>query len=219
MNETPSISEDMLAAVSREILANVFSIMGRLAALSHCRSQRTNRYYHPGLLARLGQEEMHSAMAIAHEQVWRNWLLSSLDHQRRNLLLYLQTLSKQLDEILRLWQNTQPFLAFIPDSALKAERALFTTNVLLLLRLFSSGETATLHCEMTDDPVLFLLRLVRAQYADPALSLKLLSDRVHLSERHVGRLFHNYTAKLFAGTYWTYGSKKQQNFWQTAITG
>lgn len=104
-------------------------------------------------------------------------------------------------EILLIWRDTQPFLAFIPDSAKDAERALFIGNVMLLLTMQSNQYTSNSSCTITlrnmGDSVDSLLRFVIEQYADPGLSLKKLSNSINLSERHLGRTFKKLTNRSF----------------------
>ena len=191
-----------IALVWEEILSGPFPVIARLSALSNCRSGPNSRYYHGRLSATLGHEEASRALGVVHHLFWRDWLLGSLEDQRHDLVLYVRHSGNQISELLQLWRQTQPFLAFIPDSAHEAERALFVSNILLLIGLLAceyDSPAGSLKRELQyhDDSVEFVLRTLNERYADSDLSLALLSGRLKVSTRHLGRLFTKRTGTSF----------------------
>ena len=123
------MEEDLTAVVWREVLLGIFSTMGRLAHLANCREARSGEYRHDNLAKCLGAEKAARAIRFVHSLVWMDWLHGSLTQQRADLLMYLRAASEHIEKMPFIWHDIEPYRAFIPDTAVKAERDLFIKNL------------------------------------------------------------------------------------------
>ena len=201
MNDDCVTIDELLGYVWKQILAGIFSVMGRLVALSSCRYAE-GKYHHEELTKSFGSEAASRAICLAHQLVWMDWLRGSLSDQQLDIVLYLRVQPEPLEEIVRLWLDTRPFLALIPDSAHHSERTLFTHVVLLSLgaavnRLAATYSSPDLADDQLPEPAKSLLRLAKERYANPNLSLCELSQEMKLPERQLGCLFQRYVGKGF----------------------
>ncbi|HEY3457022.1 MAG TPA: AraC family transcriptional regulator [Bryobacteraceae bacterium] len=190
---------DPVGVVWREALKGIFSTLGRLRALANCRNN-SGLYHHDGIARFVGVQEADRSLRIVHEFVWEDWLSGSLEQQQADLFLHIQDFEEDAEAVLDAWSSSPPFPSFIPDSATAEQRTLFTSNLSILLallrnqyclhrpRVFPAGERSILEQS---------LQLLRAKYAEPALSLYGLAKDVGISERHLGRLFKKCTGKNF----------------------
>jgi AraC-like DNA-binding protein len=203
MIENGTSPRDPFLAIWPEIKSRACSGIGQLAALSSYRHPTTTFYHHDGLAEKIGSEEANRAIFALHELAWATWLDESFEQKKSDLLSHLHNLSKQTKDILRMWLDSEPFLLLIPDSAKAQERSLFTGSIIFLLNMLyeqyssTSSSITPKNTHAPDGPVGRLLWLINNQYSDPSLSLTRLSAKLHLSERHLGRLFHHQTGTNF----------------------
>jgi AraC-like DNA-binding protein len=193
-----------VAAVWCGILQGVFSVLGRLSSLAHCRDHHTRRYYHDKLTKELGPEKANYGIRTAHVLVWRDWICGSLEDQKTDVLLHLRHLSADMEQLIGLWMQSRPFLAYPPDSVTQQDRRLFASNLMFILDLLQReycrkqpGIQVEAQKRSSLGVIEHVLHLVHHRYIDSNLSLKLLSADLGISERHIGRQFRELTGKAF----------------------
>ncbi len=132
-----SASEDLF----RHTLARIPSLYGRLMYLSSLRDSNTGAYRHYGLAAAFGREQSAEALESSHRRTFREWIKLSLEQKHSDLLMYLETLDDPRGLVVRYWIESQGYLGCIPDSASKADRVLYSSDIQQLLKAvnYSSG--------------------------------------------------------------------------------
>ncbi len=128
-------NQDSILVVWQEILAGVFSVLGRMACLAHCYDPRTHCYTHDKVAERLGIDETDGALRRAHKLVWTDWMRGSLTEQQSDVCLLLSNGSKEITQAVATWRTLRPFLKFVPPSAELIERTLFISNLEIVLDL------------------------------------------------------------------------------------
>ncbi len=191
---------DSVGVVWREAIKGIFSTLGRLRVLANCRRPDTGQYQHAGVARILGMQDAERALRAAHEFVWEEWLSGSLEQQQADLFLHIQDFAEGTEAVLYAWSSSPPFLSLIPDSATTEQRTLFTSNLSVLLALLRNQYCAHRPLTFSADERSILgqsLQLLRAKYAEPALSLYSLGKEIRMPERHLGRLFKRCTGQNF----------------------
>ncbi len=203
MNEICIEVQYPIVAVWREVFSGIFSTIGRMAALAKCCDFQTGKYRHEALAKQLGSEETDRCMRIAHELLWNGWIRGSLEQQQADIVSYSHDISASMEQMLSLWAENLPFAALIPISATPEQRALFASNLGLLFKLLENlfpCRPAENAIERHTNPATALDQVVcaiRQRYSDPTLSLKVLSQGLNLSERHLGRLLKEILGQSF----------------------
>lgn len=191
-----------IAVIWREVFSGLLSNVGRMAALANCFDLRTGEYRNAELAQHLSTEEVDRSMRLIHELLWNDWISGSLE-QQADVLLYLRDLSMNVEQIPSAWLESSPFQAIVPVFAAPEEQALFASNVSLIRKLLQNGDSfgpAAVTANARAIPASILSRVtcaVRVQYTNPGLSLKVLSETVNLSERHLRRLFRDSMGETF----------------------
>jgi AraC-like DNA-binding protein len=183
------------------ILTEVFSTLARLECLAGCRDKATRRYHHTSLVRRIAEEEIHPALRDSHQLIWKEWLKGTLEQQHADLLLYLCQPSIQKTEFIARLRKKPAFVDWAPDSADEIERARFQSNLSILRDLFAN------QIDVVDNPahanplemavVEEALRMLAEGYARSDFALSNLAGRLHISSRHLGRLFQRQTGQSF----------------------
>lgn len=97
-----------LAAVWEEILAGIFSIIGRMEGLARC-FDSTGIYTWPELPTGADYLELDAAIRAIHVLVWKDWLSGSLERQQTDLLVYASEAFETVDVFLEAWQSARPY--------------------------------------------------------------------------------------------------------------
>lgn len=193
------IMQSPVAAVWTHLLSGMFSSLGRMQRLANCWEDSVGRYCDNALAESLGAEETDSAIRLLHYLIWSDWVKGSVETYEIDLILYLKNACDGAAYLLVEWTHTESFLTFVPDSATEDERRLFATNMrgaLERLRTLRLDESRSNFEKLQQNRHVQQIRdLIEREYADPDLSLKKLSKRVRLSERHLSRLFKSLTGK------------------------
>ena len=128
-----SASEDLF----RHTLSRIPTVYGKLAYFASLRESSTGTYRHHGLTATFGREDAANALKAGHEDVFRNWLNSSLSEKHEDLIQYFagQATSRSVAAI-RLLEN-KLYGSGVPQSASPAEREAFLGDLEVLLIAFS----------------------------------------------------------------------------------
>jgi hypothetical protein len=103
--------------------------------LSSLRDPNTGAYRHYGLQTAFGREQSMEALATNHTRAFREWLRLPLAEKHADIVTYLETLDDPKGLVVGYWIESQGYAGCIPDSASKADRALFLDD---LSRLLSS---------------------------------------------------------------------------------
>jgi hypothetical protein len=119
----------------RQTLSKIDTVFGRLEYLSSLRNQHTGRYEHHGLGLRMGVETSHFTLLQSHEAAFADWVSFSLEAQKRELSAYLSQREEPGEEIVKSWIRVKPFPTWIPETTRSAERALFLSDLDILLEL------------------------------------------------------------------------------------
>ena len=190
-----------IAVVLEEVLRGVNPALGRMACLARCCDTGTGEYRHVNLFPVLEDEEANKALAVAHGIIWRDWLCLPLEQQQADLPS-LHSQPGRLQDVLRVWKHTQPFLAYVPACAREEERELFTDNLAALLAALSREHSSSPvdgdapACD-SQSPVPQMPRSIHEMQSDPLLTLASISDSLHISERHLGRTLRAHTGQTF----------------------
>lgn len=126
-------SEDLF----RQTLARISSLYGRLIYLSSLRDPNTGAYRHYGLATAFGRDQSAEALQSSHRRTFREWLKLGLAEKHSDLVGYLETLDDPKGLVVRYWMESQGYLGCIPDTASKADRALYTSDIQQLLTVIS----------------------------------------------------------------------------------
>ena len=121
------------------------SVFGRLLYLGSLRDPNTGAYRHYGLTAAFGKEQSAQALLLSHRRTFREWLRFSLEERQADLASYLETLDDPKGKVVDYWLESKGYLAGLPDSASKADRELYESeleNLLVLLSYSAGGSRA-----------------------------------------------------------------------------
>lgn len=137
-NEThiESAEEDLW----RRTLQQIPTLLGKLAYLSKLRNTETDRYEHFGLSAAFGVDAAEAAMRSSHLELLEQWLALPLDHQRKDLEEYLDSLPQPFQKSVNSWLRTAPYVQFLPPQRSQAQQELYLANLLLLLRSLTRAQ-------------------------------------------------------------------------------
>ena len=122
----------------RHTLSHIPSVFGRLVHLASLRNQNTAKYEHHGLALVFGDDESSRTLRESHERAFAEWLTYTLEHQKADLDLYLASLTMDRRTIIDTWLRLAPYRNFIPASARNPERALYLSDLEMLLTLLKN---------------------------------------------------------------------------------
>ena len=112
----------------RKILSQIPTIFGRLVYLASLRDEATGRYVHDGLSRLQGSEEADRTLCHSHQQVFSQWIASSLSDQKEDLDRYLMEAGGRIQI---LWSHRNVVLPLARD----VERQLYLSDFETLLEL------------------------------------------------------------------------------------
>jgi hypothetical protein len=128
-DETPA------AELWRRTLAQIPSVFGRLVYLSSLRDPNTGQYQHFGFAQRFSDREADRTLRHSHLNMFSDWLCFSLEQQKNDLELYLETLEADKRAIIANWLEWPPFMNWIPIQTREAERDLFRSDLETVLEV------------------------------------------------------------------------------------
>lgn len=132
------------ADLFRHTLNRIPSLFGRLMYLSSLRDPNSGIYRHYGLAATFGRDQSVQALETSHTRSFREWIKLSLREKHEDLVSYLETLDDPKGLVVRYWLESGGYAGGIPDTASKADRALYMDDVRQLLTPLSrSGDGAS----------------------------------------------------------------------------
>jgi hypothetical protein len=116
-------------------LARIPSVLGRLAYLASLRNPNTGNYVHFGLAQRAGAAEVDRIARRSHSSIFQQWLSFDLRSQKDDLDTYLVGQEGDRKVVVEAWSDVQPFSAWIPADTRDVERALFESDLAIILAM------------------------------------------------------------------------------------
>lgn len=130
------------ADLFRHTLNRIPSLFGRLMYLSSLRDPNSGVYRHYGLATAFGKDQSAQALESSHSRTFREWVKVSLQEKHADLVSYLETLDDPKGLVVRYWLESGGYAGCVPDSASKADRALYMEDVGQLLTVISRSSDA-----------------------------------------------------------------------------
>src|SRR5215475_6232179 len=110
--------------------------LARLIYLASTRDYNTGSYHHDGLAARFNPDVARKALEIAHRQIFYRVSAYSLEELSEQVEVYLQSSRESPLEVLRAWQNLEPYRIAVPMEVNPAVARLFLSNIRLALAIY-----------------------------------------------------------------------------------
>lgn len=128
--------QDAYEDILQRTLSRISCDLARLVYLASTRDYNTGSYHHDGLAARFSPEVSRKALEIAHRQVFYRVSAYSLEELTVQVEMYMKSSREKPLEVLRAWQNLEPYRIAIPTEVNPALARLFLSNVRLALAIF-----------------------------------------------------------------------------------
>lgn len=117
-------------------LSKISCDLARLIYLASTRDYNSGNYHHDGLAARFRPDVAGKALEIAHRQVFYQLSAYSLEELVEQLRIYLDSSHESAADVLRIWQQLEPYRVAIPVEVNPAVARLFLSNVRLALAVW-----------------------------------------------------------------------------------
>jgi hypothetical protein len=128
--------QDAYDDILERSLARISCDLARLVYLASTRDYNTGNYHHDGLAARFSADVARKALEIAHRQVFYRVSAYSLEELSEEVEIYLKSSRESPLEVLRAWQNLEPYRIAVPMEVNPAVARLFLSNIRLALAIF-----------------------------------------------------------------------------------
>jgi len=128
--------QDAYDDILERTLARISCDLARLVYLASTRDYNTGNYHHDGLAARFSADVARKALEIAHRQVFYRVSAYSLEELSEEVEIYLKSSRESPLEVLRAWQNLEPYRIAVPMEVNPAVARLFLSNIRLALAIF-----------------------------------------------------------------------------------
>jgi hypothetical protein len=109
--------------------------LGRLIYLASTRDYNSGAYHHEGLSARHPGDDAGAALQAAHRDVFCRLTTSTLEELVGQLEMYVLGSRETPDELVRTWQELEPYRIAIPMHADPTMVQLFLSNIRLALEV------------------------------------------------------------------------------------
>jgi hypothetical protein len=123
-------------------LARLNGNFAKLVYLASTRSYNTGRYAHDGLALQYSESVAAQALAAEHRDVFRSLAFSPLRDLVDQLVQYLRCGCASPEEILRTWNDLQPYRILPPARSDALTVRLFLSNVKVALAMAAPSEAA-----------------------------------------------------------------------------
>ncbi len=110
--------------------------LARLVYLASTRDYNTGTYHHDGLAARYRADAACQALELAHRHIFYRLSAYPLEDLVGELQLYLNSSRERPADVLRIWQQLEPYRVAIPVEVNPAVARLFLSNVRLALAIW-----------------------------------------------------------------------------------
>jgi hypothetical protein len=128
--------QDAYDDILQRTLARISCDLARLVYLASTRDYNTGNYHHDGLAARFSADVARKALEIAHLQVFYRVSAYSLEELSEQVETYLKSSRESPLEVLRAWQNLEPYRIAVPMEVNPTVARLFLSNIRLALAIF-----------------------------------------------------------------------------------
>jgi len=128
--------QDAYDDILQRTLARISCDLARLVYLASTRDYNTGNYHHDGLAARFNADVARKALEIAHRQVFYRVSAYSLEELSEEVEIYLKSSRESPLEVLRAWQNLEPYRIAVPMEVNPTVARLFLSNIRLALAIF-----------------------------------------------------------------------------------
>lgn len=118
----------------RRAVSTIPTLFGRLAYIAALREPESGRYSHNAATGTFEPHELDEVLRREHVGIFEAWLCLNLAQQAADLSAYLEEHFENQSEAIRKW--TRELTALIPSAALEAQRALFRSDLEMLLNIF-----------------------------------------------------------------------------------
>jgi hypothetical protein len=135
------LEQSAAADVAKNTLSRIPTLFGRLVYLASLRDSNSGVYRHHGLYSIFGREESRMALSQHHRTVFREWLALPLEAKHQDLAAYLNGLEDPRELVLEHWTKVRPYRGYIPASARRSERALFFSELEVLMEILRVSES------------------------------------------------------------------------------
>jgi len=119
-------------------LAKLKGEFARLVYLASTRDYTTGLYQHDGLAKEFSHEAATAALKSCHEEIFRTLGASALEDIVEELEVYASANHIELAELIRTWENLQPYRIARPLECDPVTAELFTSNVTVALTILKS---------------------------------------------------------------------------------
>jgi hypothetical protein len=110
-------------------LAKVPGDFARLIYLASTRDYNSGQYYHEGLARQFTEQVAREALASCHKDVFKRLALCSLKKLVEELETYVGSTHLPMGDLLRAWENLQPYRIAIPLDCSPLIARFFESNV------------------------------------------------------------------------------------------
>jgi len=124
----------------KNTLSNISTRFERLTYLASVRDPNTGVYRHYGLANAFGRDESIKALRSSHEQIFLEWIGSTLEEKYLDLQQFLAGLDESRKTVAEYW--LQRAVTLVPDSAREMERELFCKDLEALLEIIRNAGAA-----------------------------------------------------------------------------
>lgn len=148
MSALPFKLEPMQAAYEdllKRTLGKICCDIGRLIYLASTRDYNSGNYHHDGLANRFRPDAASQALESAHKEIFYRLSVCSLQELVAQLEIYLKSSGENPLEVLRVWQQMEPYRIAVPSEAHPTVARLFLSNLRLALAIWR-------HCQETNQP-------------------------------------------------------------------
>ena len=119
-------------------LAKLKGEFARLIYLASTRDYTTGQYQHDGLAKEFSREAATAALKSCHEEIFRTLGKSSLEDMVEELEVYACANQIEMAELIRTWENLQPYRIARPLECDPVTAELFASNVTVALTILRS---------------------------------------------------------------------------------
>lgn len=123
-------------------LASFSSEIGKLVYLASTRDYNTGKYYHDGFAQRFNEDVAATALEACHQETFKALVNKPLQELVNDLREYLESVPSELDQVLEMWRELEPYRVTIPLGANPIAAQLFASNLRIALAIVEYRQKA-----------------------------------------------------------------------------